>query len=102
VKNSNLGDYIRENTVFIITLDLQTNFDADPKDLYVGSVLLEPGSLLLIGGEMNERFMHGIKRASHDEITDRVFNRPAHIPIGTLLPRGKRISITCASIEIKF
>lgn len=49
----------------------------------------------LIGSVWLTRLHHGIRHQSEDVITERVFNRTeAHLPVGTVIPRHQRVSLT--------
>ncbi|KAI6190755.1 Alpha-ketoglutarate-dependent dioxygenase alkB-like protein 6 [Aphelenchoides bicaudatus] len=61
---------------------------------YVGSMFLGPRSLLLIGGHAYTNLLHGIKETDHDLITEKVFNRPGHLEIGSSIKRDVRYSLT--------
>jgi hypothetical protein len=62
--------------------------------LDVGSVWMERRSLLFLSDQMFTTMLHGIKAAEYDVITDRVFNRPEHLAIGSIVPRSLRYSLT--------
>lgn len=65
---------------------------------YLGSVLMEPRSLLIVSQDMFNK-MHGIKEISADLITDKVWNRPDNIAVGTLVPRAVRYSMACTCVS---
>jgi alkylated DNA repair protein alkB family protein 6 len=78
----------------VITLGSGTLLDFYDAERLVGSVWLEPRSLLLFSDDAFSRLRHGIRRQSEDVITERVFNRTeAHLPVGTVIPRRQRVSL---------
>uniref|UniRef100_A0A7E4V9M9 Fe2OG dioxygenase domain-containing protein n=1 Tax=Panagrellus redivivus TaxID=6233 RepID=A0A7E4V9M9_PANRE len=83
-------------------LDLFEPWDEkNPKafpERYVGSMLLQPRSLILIRGEAYESHLHGIADRTADEITEKIFNRPAKLTPGIGLERGTRISLTIRNV----
>lgn len=59
------------------------------------SLLLEPGSLLILSGDAFTHHRHGIKASEEDEITPQVKNaKDIGLSIGDSLRRGRRVSLT--------
>ncbi|XP_030638471.1 putative RNA/DNA demethylase ALKBH6 [Chanos chanos] len=62
---------------------------------YVLSLLLQQRSLLILQGDMYERYLHGIREVITDTLTDSVANLScAGGHAGDVLPRGTRVSLT--------
>jgi len=58
------------------------------------SLLLQPGSLLLLRGNSFHKFMHGIAEREKDIVDTSVANyKLAKVDLGQVLTRGKRISL---------
>ncbi|KAK8750887.1 hypothetical protein OTU49_015042 [Cherax quadricarinatus] len=61
----------------------------------IGSLLLEPRSLLILKEDMYTSYLHGISQVTQDTVTQDMFNFEQCTPmLGDVLTRGKRISLT--------
>ncbi|CAL4236657.1 unnamed protein product [Meganyctiphanes norvegica] len=61
----------------------------------IGSLLLEPRSLLIVQDEMYTSFLHGIREVSSDIVNMKMFNlQYCSAKLGQTLNREKRISLT--------
>lgn len=60
---------------------------------YVGSLLLEPRSLLIIQEDLYTSYLHGIGEVKEDVVSEKIFNRRFH-QLGDMLTRNTRISLT--------
>jgi hypothetical protein len=69
------------------------------EERYLGSVLMEPRSLLIVSEDMFNK-MHGIKEVSADLITDKVWNRPENVPVGSVIPRKVRYSLAYTRVSL--
>jgi alkylated DNA repair protein alkB family protein 6 len=69
-------------------------------DRYIGSMLLQPRSLILIKDEAYKVCLHGIEERDTDIIHGKIFNRPSNLSIGTELKRSTRISLTIRNVPI--
>lgn len=59
------------------------------------SIMLEPGSLLIMSGDAFTRHRHGIQAVEEDEITPMVKNaKDIGLEVGDSLRRGRRVSLT--------
>ncbi|KAH7729494.1 Oxoglutarate/iron-dependent dioxygenase [Aphelenchoides avenae] len=67
---------------------------------YVGSVLLEPRSLILITDTAYSRLLHGISVRDNDTMHERIFNRPDTLAHGTKLTRTTRVSLTIRNVPV--
>lgn len=65
------------------------------EELLIGSMLLKPRSLLSLSDEA-KGLWHGVRSTTHDIITEKIFNPPTSMGIGTKIKREKRVSITNA------
>uniref|UniRef100_A0A8B9H176 RNA-binding protein Nova-1-like n=1 Tax=Astyanax mexicanus TaxID=7994 RepID=A0A8B9H176_ASTMX len=62
---------------------------------YMLSLLVRRRSLLILQGEMYERYLHGIQGVAADTLTEQVVNLSvAGGQVGETLPRGTRVSLT--------
>ncbi|KAK7080644.1 Alpha-ketoglutarate-dependent dioxygenase alkB 6 [Halocaridina rubra] len=62
---------------------------------HIGSLLLEPRSLLILQDNMYTSFLHGISQVTEDSITDNIFNIDrCEAQVGDTLVRGTRVSLT--------
>lgn len=69
------------------------------EERYVGSMLLERRSLILVTNEAYAHYLHGIDERPVDYITEKVFNREiCNRKIGDEVNRGLRISITIRNV----
>jgi alkylated DNA repair protein alkB family protein 6 len=69
-------------------------------DRYLGSMLLQPRSLILITDDAYKSCLHGIEERDIDVIHEKIFNRPSNLAIGTELKRSTRISLTIRNVPI--
>lgn len=77
--------------------NIPINDEEDQKRRYIGSVWLEPRSLLISADVAFTTLWHGFKTGHFDVMTDKVFNRPKNIPVGTKVQRkGDRYSLILA------
>uniref|UniRef100_A0A915EI71 Uncharacterized protein n=1 Tax=Ditylenchus dipsaci TaxID=166011 RepID=A0A915EI71_9BILA len=60
---------------------------------YIGSVWLEPRSLFIFTDVAFDVLWHGMKKEKFDVITDKVFNRPADLPVEA------RLSVEFATVS---
>lgn len=67
-------------------------------DRYMGSMLLQPRSLILIKDEAYKVCLHGIEERDTDVIHQKIFNRPSNLSIGTQLKRSTRVSLTIRNV----
>jgi alkylated DNA repair protein alkB family protein 6 len=67
-------------------------------DRYIGSMLLQPRSLILIKDEAYKVCLHGIEERETDIIHEKIFNRPSNLSIGTQLKRSTRVSLTIRNV----
>ena len=65
---------------------------------YIGSMLLQPRSLILIKDDAYTNKLHGIEERKSDIISDKVFNKPPGTQNGAELERGTRISLTIRNV----
>ncbi|XP_036436023.1 alpha-ketoglutarate-dependent dioxygenase alkB homolog 6 isoform X3 [Colossoma macropomum] len=73
----------------------QTGVPQTEESRYVLSLLLRRRSLLILQGEMYERYLHGIRGVAVDTLTERVANlSAAGGQVGETLTRGTRVSLT--------
>ncbi|KAL6463185.1 hypothetical protein MHYP_G00275760 [Metynnis hypsauchen] len=73
----------------------QTGIPQTEESRYVLSLLLRRRSLLILQGEMYERYLHGIRGVAVDTLTERVANlSAAGGQVGETLTRGTRVSLT--------
>ncbi|KAI6219979.1 Fe2OG dioxygenase domain-containing protein [Aphelenchoides besseyi] len=63
----------------------------------IGSILLQPRSLVLIKDHAYE-LLHGIRELQADTINEKVFNRPKSLPLGSSIERHIRISLTIRNV----
>ncbi|KAK3883994.1 hypothetical protein Pcinc_011721 [Petrolisthes cinctipes] len=68
---------------------------------YVGSLLLEPRSLLILQGDLYTSYLHGIGEVKEDVVTEKIFNRRSH-QLGDVLTRSTRISLTIRHVPKVF
>ncbi|CAI4226494.1 unnamed protein product [Auanema sp. JU1783] len=83
-----------------ILLDLYRKIDEkkveSPSERFVGSMLLERGSLFLMTDEAYSGHLHGIREVKEDVINETVLNPGKYL--GQTLPRETRVSITIRNI----
>ncbi|XP_072532166.1 alpha-ketoglutarate-dependent dioxygenase alkB homolog 6 [Salminus brasiliensis] len=73
----------------------QTGVPQTEESRYMLSLLLQRRSLLILQGDMYERYLHGIQGVATDTLTERVVNLSvAGGQVGETLPRGTRVSLT--------
>ncbi|XP_062844901.1 alpha-ketoglutarate-dependent dioxygenase alkB homolog 6 [Trichomycterus rosablanca] len=73
----------------------QTEVPQTEESRYLLSLLLRQRSLLILQGEMYERYLHGIRGSGVDTLTERVVNLSlAGGQVGKTLTRGTRVSLT--------
>uniref|UniRef100_A0A914YUZ1 Alpha-ketoglutarate-dependent dioxygenase AlkB-like domain-containing protein n=1 Tax=Panagrolaimus superbus TaxID=310955 RepID=A0A914YUZ1_9BILA len=78
---------------------LMIKYEAKTKtDRYIGSVLLQPRSLILIKDEAYKVCLHGIEERDTDVIHEKIFNRPSNLSLGTKLQRSTRVSLTIRNV----
>uniref|UniRef100_A0AC34PVE8 Fe2OG dioxygenase domain-containing protein n=1 Tax=Panagrolaimus sp. JU765 TaxID=591449 RepID=A0AC34PVE8_9BILA len=70
------------------------------EERYVGSMLIQPRSLILIKDEAYHCKLHGIEERKTDVITDKIFNKPAKLSVGSEMERGTRVSLTIRNVPI--
>ncbi|XP_036436022.1 alpha-ketoglutarate-dependent dioxygenase alkB homolog 6 isoform X2 [Colossoma macropomum] len=74
---------------------IMTGVPQTEESRYVLSLLLRRRSLLILQGEMYERYLHGIRGVAVDTLTERVANlSAAGGQVGETLTRGTRVSLT--------
>ncbi|KAI6226550.1 Fe2OG dioxygenase domain-containing protein [Aphelenchoides fujianensis] len=65
---------------------------------HVGSMLLQPRSLVFIKDRAYSELLHGIRELAVDTVTEKIFNRPARLAVGTQIPRRTRVSLTIRNV----
>lgn len=62
---------------------------------HIGSLLLEPRSLLILQEDMYTSYLHGISQVTQDTMSDEMFNHEqCKAKLGDVLTRETRISLT--------
>uniref|UniRef100_A0AC34F293 Fe2OG dioxygenase domain-containing protein n=1 Tax=Panagrolaimus sp. ES5 TaxID=591445 RepID=A0AC34F293_9BILA len=69
-------------------------------DRYIGSMFLQPRSLILIKDKAYKVCLHGIEERNTDKIHEKIFNRPSNLSIGTELKRSTRVSLTIRNVPV--
>jgi len=76
-------------------LNISQNQISDFTSRHIGSLLLEPRSLLIVQDKMYTSFLHGIQEVSSDTVNMKMFNlQYCSAKLGQELNREKRISLT--------
>lgn len=71
------------------------NLEYDLEARYVGSLLLEARSLLVLQEDLYVTFLHGIEETKQDVVTDRILNLGScTVNVGDTVERSTRISLT--------
>ncbi|CAD5224277.1 unnamed protein product [Bursaphelenchus xylophilus] len=83
---------------FYTPLEPGSENPAPISDRFVGSMLLQPRSLVLINSQAYSAHLHGIADRPADPVHDRIFNRPPGLVQNESLPRQTRISLTIRNV----
>ncbi|XP_047481753.1 alpha-ketoglutarate-dependent dioxygenase alkB homolog 6-like [Penaeus chinensis] len=71
------------------------NLEYDLEARYVGSLLLEARSLLVLQEDLYTTFLHGIEETKQDVVTDKILNlESCRANVGETVERSTRISLT--------
>ena len=86
-----------------LTLQFLSKIDPDapalsPEERHVCSVLLEPGSLVLISGAAYTDYLHGIAKVEEETLDDKVVNISSALR-GTTIERSLRVSLTIRHVK---
>ncbi|XP_077521460.1 putative RNA/DNA demethylase ALKBH6 [Amblyomma americanum] len=77
------------------TCELPGDMEGSATNTHIGSLLLEPRSLLITSGAMYTEYLHGIEPRKEDVIDDTIKNIDAcSVKQGAVLQRGTRVSLT--------